>query len=100
VEDVGVAVFTAATPRRRLPPGHASASERSCAGRAGRLDPLGAFRKISGDQIIGAPAAAEVHLGSGGTYHITIGIERVQEARFIGVSVRLKSPQRVFLYEE
>jgi hypothetical protein len=55
-------------------------------------DPLGAFRKISGDQIIGAPAAAEVHLGSGGTYHITIRIERAQETRFIGVSVRLKSP--------
>jgi hypothetical protein len=56
--------------------------------------------KISGDQIVRTPAAADVHPGSGGTYHITIGIECVQETRFIGVSVRLKSPQRVFLYEK
>jgi hypothetical protein len=71
-----------------------------CRRRAAGIASLGVFRKISGDQIIGAPAAADVHLGSGGTYHITIEIERVQKARFIGVSVRLKSPQRVFLYEK
>jgi hypothetical protein len=62
--------------------------------------PLGAFRKISGDQIVGAPAAANVQLGGGGTYHITIGIKRAQEARFIEVSIRLKSSQRVFLYKK
>jgi hypothetical protein len=56
--------------------------------------------KIRGDQIVRTPAAADVHPGSGGTYRITIGIECVQETRFIGVSVRLKSPQRVFLYEK
>ena len=61
--------------------------------------PLGAFR-ISGDQIVGAPAAANVHLGGGGTYHITIGIKRAQEARFIEVSIRLKSSQRIFLYKK
>jgi hypothetical protein len=35
--------------------------------------------KISGDQIVRTPAAANVDLGSGGAYPITIGIERVQK---------------------
>jgi hypothetical protein len=56
--------------------------------------------KISGDQIVRTPAAANVHLGSGGTYQITVGIERVQETRFIGASIRLNSRQRGFVYEK
>lgn len=60
----------------------------------------GAIRKISGDQIIGAPAAADVHLCGGRTYHITIEIKRGQEARFIAASIRFESLQRVFLYEK
>jgi hypothetical protein len=56
--------------------------------------------KISGDQIIRTPAAADVHASSGGAYQITVGVERVQETRFVGASIRLKSPQRAFVYEE
>jgi hypothetical protein len=56
--------------------------------------------KISGDQIIRTPAAADVHPGSCGAYQIAIGIERVQETRFIGVSIWLNSPQRAFIYEK
>jgi hypothetical protein len=56
--------------------------------------------KISGDQIIRTPAAADVYASSGGAYQITVGVERVQETRFIGVSIRLNSPQRAFVYEE
>jgi hypothetical protein len=56
--------------------------------------------KISGDQIIRTPAAADVHASSGGAYQITVGVERVQETRFIEASIRLKSPQRAFVYEE
>jgi hypothetical protein len=56
--------------------------------------------KIGGDQIIGASAPADVHTGSGGAYQITIGIERFQETRFIGRSIRLNSPQRAFVYEK
>jgi hypothetical protein len=56
--------------------------------------------KISGDQIIRTPAAADVHPGSGGAYQITVGVEGVQETRFIGLSVRLNSPQRAFIHEK
>jgi hypothetical protein len=56
--------------------------------------------KIGGDQIIRTPAAADVHPSSGGAYQITVGVERVQETRFIGLSVRLNSPQRAFIHEK
>ena len=56
--------------------------------------------KISGDQIVRASAAADVHLGSGGTYQVTIGIERVQKTRLIVTSDWLNSLERIFVYEK
>jgi len=48
--------------------------------RLGQVSSLGCFRsKVSGDQIVRTPAAANVDLGSGGAYRITVGIERVQK---------------------
>jgi len=35
--------------------------------------------KIGGDQIVRTPASANVDLGSGGAYPITVGIERLQK---------------------
>jgi hypothetical protein len=51
-------------------------------------------------QIVIAPAAAAVDLGSGGTDQVTIAIKRVQKAWFIVAGIWFKSPQRTFVYEE
>jgi hypothetical protein len=59
-----------------------------------------AISKIGGNQIIGPPASANVHLGSRGTYQNTVGIERVQKTRLIRASIWLNSPQCVFVYEK
>jgi len=56
--------------------------------------------KISGDQIVRAPASANVDPGSGGAYPITVGIERVQKARLIRTGIWLNAPQRAFVYEK
>jgi hypothetical protein len=56
--------------------------------------------KISGDQIVRSPASANIDLGSGGTYQITVGIESVQKARFIRTSIWLNAPQCAFVYEK
>jgi hypothetical protein len=56
--------------------------------------------KISGDQVVRTSASANVNPGSGGTYQITVGIERVEKTRLVGVRIRLNSLQRVFVYEE
>jgi hypothetical protein len=56
--------------------------------------------KIGGDQVVGTPASANVDPGGGGTYQITVGIERVQKTRLIGASMRLNSPQCVFIYKK
>jgi len=56
--------------------------------------------KISGDQIIGTSASADIELGCGGTYQITVGIERVQKARLIGAGIWLNSLQRIFVYKK
>jgi hypothetical protein len=56
--------------------------------------------KISGDQVVRTPASADVDPGSGGTYQIAVGIERVQKTRLIGASIRLDSPQCVFVDEK
>jgi hypothetical protein len=56
--------------------------------------------KISGNQIIRAPASADIDPGCGGTYQITIAIERVQEAQLIGARIWLNSPQSVFAYKK
>jgi len=58
------------------------------------------FSKISGDQVVRTPASADVDPGSGGTYQIAVGIERVQKTRLIGASIRLNSPQCVFVDEK
>lgn len=46
------------------------------------------------------PASANVDSGSGGTYQITVGIERAQKTRLIGAGIWLNSPQCVFVYEK
>ena len=56
--------------------------------------------KIGGDQVVRTPASANVDPGSGGTYQITVGIERVQKTQLIGASMRLNSPQCVFIYKK
>jgi hypothetical protein len=45
--------------------------------------------KISGNQIIRTPASANVDLGSGGTYQISVGIERAQKTRLIRAGIWL-----------
>jgi hypothetical protein len=52
--------------------------------------------KISGNKIIRAPASANIDPGRGGTYQITITIERVQKVQLVGARIRLNSPQCVF----
>ena len=56
--------------------------------------------KIGGDQVVRTPASANVDPGSGGTYQITVGIERVQKTRLIAAGIWLNSLQRVFVYEK
>src|ERR1700692_140473 len=56
--------------------------------------------KISFNQIIRTSASANIYLGCGGTYQITVGIECVQKARFVGTGIRLNSPQCIFVYEK
>jgi hypothetical protein len=56
--------------------------------------------KISGDQVVRTSASANVNPSSGGTYQISVGVERVQKARLIGASIWLNSLQRVFIYEK
>jgi hypothetical protein len=64
------------------------------------IDPELPVLKISGNQIVRTPASANIDLGSGGTYQITIGIERVQKPRRIEAGVWLNSPQCIFVYEK
>ena len=56
--------------------------------------------KISSDKIVGTPASANADPGSGGTYQVTVGIERVEKTRLIGASNWLNAPQCIFFYEE
>ena len=56
--------------------------------------------KMSGNQIVRTSAAADVDLRCGGTYQITVGIERIQKTRLVGVGIRLDSSQCVFGYEK
>jgi hypothetical protein len=56
--------------------------------------------KIGGNQIIGTSASANIEPRRGGTYQITVGIERFQIARLIGPNIRLNSPQCTFFYKE
>lgn len=64
---------------------------------AGRTDQVGAHPKtfvleISGDQVITPPTAANVNLGSDGTYQVTVGVERVKKAGLGEAGIRLNSP--------
>jgi hypothetical protein len=43
--------------------------------------------EIGGNQIIRAPTSPNIDLGCGGTYQITVEIERVQKARLVGTGV-------------
>jgi hypothetical protein len=56
--------------------------------------------KIGGNQIIRAPASANIEFGCSGTYQITVGIKHFQKARLIGAGVWLNSPQCIFAYKE
>jgi hypothetical protein len=56
--------------------------------------------KVGGNQIVGTSASANIDLGCGGTYQITIAIERVQKAQLIGARIWLNSPQCVFAYKK
>ena len=58
------------------------------------------FSKISGNQIVGTFAAANIHLGSSGTYQIAVGVEGIQKTSLIETSVWLDSRQRIFRYEK
>jgi len=55
---------------------------------------------MSGNQIVGTPAAADIDLLGGGAYQIAVAIERAQKAGLIGAGIRLNSPQSVFAYEK
>jgi Protein of unknown function (DUF1194) len=61
---------------------------------------VGFGSKIGGDQVVGTPASANVDPGSGGTYQVTVGIERAEKTRFIGASIWLNAPQCVFVYKK
>ena len=56
--------------------------------------------KISCEQVVGAPAAADILPGRSGTYQVAVGIERGQKSRFAGMGVRLNPLQCAFVYEE
>jgi hypothetical protein len=56
--------------------------------------------KICSDQIVRSPASTDVNLRSRRAYHITVAIERVQEAGLVGAGIRLNSPQSALVYEE
>jgi hypothetical protein len=56
--------------------------------------------KISGNQIIRTSASADIDPRSGGTYQITVAIERIQKTRLIGARIRLNLSQCVFVYEK
>ena len=56
--------------------------------------------KISGNQIIRTPASANIDFGSGGTYQIAVGIERVQKTKLIWAGTRLNHRQCVFVYKK
>jgi hypothetical protein len=64
------------------------------------MDPHAIALEIRGDQIIGAPAPADIDSGGSGTDQIPIAIERVQKPGCIGVGIRLNSSQSIFVYEK
>jgi hypothetical protein len=65
-----------------------------------RVPPAGVVSKISGNQIVRTPASANIDPGRGGTYPITVGIERVQKTRFIWAGTWLNPRQCVFVYKK
>jgi hypothetical protein len=54
--------------------------------------------KIGGNQVIRTPASADIDLGCGSTYQVTIGIERVQKTPFVAQRIWLNSRQCIFIY--
>src|SRR5450631_1481135 len=56
--------------------------------------------EISGVQIIRTSASANIDLGCGGTYQITVGIERSQKTRLIEAGIWLNSHQCIFVYKK
>ncbi|SRR6266480_7976046 len=72
-----------------LVPGLGSAIRRTSLADQAKVRRAGIFSKISGNQIIRTPASANVDLGSGGAYQISVGIERAQKTRVIGAGIWL-----------
>jgi hypothetical protein len=56
--------------------------------------------KICCEQVVGAPAAADILPGRSRTYQVAVGIERDQKSRFAGTGARLNPLQCVFVDEE
>jgi hypothetical protein len=53
--------------------------------------------KMSGNQIIGTSATADIDPGCRSAYQIAVRIERFQKARLIEAGIRLKPPQCIFV---
>ena len=53
--------------------------------------------KIGCAEFVAVFPAPNIQPGSNGTYSIAVGVERVQEAGFVRVDVRLNSRQRSFI---
>ena len=63
-------------------------------------EPQAIASKISGNKIIRTSASANIDPGCGGTYQITVGIERAQKTRLIEVGIWLNSHQCIFVYKK
>ena len=53
--------------------------------------------EIRCNQIIRAPASADIESGRGGADQIAVAIERVQKSRFVGANIRLNTLQCISL---
>ena len=73
---------------------------RTLTNRATYLNRRQSISEISGNQIVRASASADIDLGCSSTYQITVGVERVQKARFIGAGIRLNASQCILVYKK
>jgi hypothetical protein len=55
------------------------------------------YSKMSGNQIVGTSAAADIDPGCGSAYQIAVRIERFQKARLVEAGIRLEPPQCIFV---
>jgi len=66
----------------------------------GSTQPHAVVSKISGNQIIRTSTSANIELGCGGTYQITVKIECVQKTRLVEAGIWLNSLQCIFTYKK